>query len=62
MDARDEALARLEDRRRAAAARAQEVRQSIARETGFLPAGTAWMLPLVAFAAGLAVAGMLRRR
>ena len=58
-----QAESQLESRRRQAEDRLDDVRQALGREIGWVPRGKTWVLPLVAFAFGLAVAGtkMIRR-
>lgn len=53
---------RLDNRRRQAEQRLGDVRTALDREVGWAPRARVWILPLVAFACGLAVAGTARRR
>ncbi|MEE8525365.1 MAG: hypothetical protein V3T72_15620 [Thermoanaerobaculia bacterium] len=53
---------RLDNRRRQAEQRLTNVRAALDREVGWAPRTRVWILPLVAFACGLAVAGAGRRR
>ncbi len=59
---RSKALERLENRRQLAEHRLSDLRRSIDRQLGSLaPRGAFWVVPMVAFACGLALA-MTRRK
>jgi len=58
----DEALDRLARRRRRAEDRLDELRDTLDREFGWAPTAKAWVVPLVGFATGLALAAGLARR
>lgn len=55
-----EARAKLEASRRRLEARFTEARDTLEREVGWAPRTGVWVVPLVAFAGGLALAGLLR--
>ncbi len=58
------AIDRLASRRQDLESRFQDLRQALDRELGWAPTSRTWVLPLVAFASGLAIAAWLvaRRR
>lgn len=62
-DRKSEAIERLEEQRRALENTLANVRQAVSRETGWSP-GNNWLIPLVGFACGvaLAIAVTSRRR
>lgn len=53
---------RVEASRRQVEKRLAEVRRAMNREVGLVPRTAAWVLPLAAFAVGLALASRARRR
>lgn len=61
VDQRSEALERLEEQRRSLEAKVSDLRQAITRETGWTP-GNAWLVPILGFAGGLALAMMVKSR
>lgn len=60
-DRRSEALERLEEQRRTLEAKVSDLRQAVARETGWKP-GNAWLVPMLGFACGLALALTVKSR
>lgn len=58
---KSEALERLEEQRRALEAKVSDLRQAVTRETGWTP-GNAWLVPLLGFACGLALALAVKPR
>lgn len=60
--ATEKALARLHRSREQAETRLADVRQALDREIGWAPRKKVWVLPLVAFAFGLALAAAWRSR
>ncbi|MCG8458200.1 MAG: hypothetical protein MI919_18125 [Holophagales bacterium] len=55
-------ISEVERKRRAVEARLGDLKTSVHRETRFLPKGEGWVLPMVAFAVGLALSGWGKRR
>jgi hypothetical protein len=61
MQSKDRKAADLEEARQNAAARFEDLRASLGRELGYAPRGS-WWVPVVGFACGLALAGVMRGR
>ena len=61
MQSKEKKAADLEQARQKAVARFEDLRTSLGRELGYSPQGS-WWVPLVGFACGLALAGLVRGR
>ena len=62
MERSDGALEKLHQDRRRLEGRLRDVREAIDREVGWAPRGRRWVLPLLGFAAGIALALAVRSR
>ena len=64
MEPQSAAMERLASRRQDLEARFADVRQALDREIGWAPQGKTWLVPIAAFACGVAIATWLvsRRR
>lgn len=60
-DKKSEAMERLEQQRRALENKVADLRLAVSRETGWTP-GNAWLVPLIGFACGLALAVAVKSR
>lgn len=64
MEAQTAKMDQLASRRQEFEAQFANLRQSVGREVGWTPKGKTWIMPLTAFACGVAIAGwwLARRR
>ena len=62
MRASADLLQRVEERRHEVEQRLEVLRRSFEREVSWLPKGRGWLLPLVAFGCGVALAGRRKSR
>lgn len=60
-DKQSEALERLQNHRRELEARVDDLRRTVARETGWTPSKT-WIVPAIGFACGVALAVAVKVR
>lgn len=61
IDKKSEAVERLALQRRELETRVEDLRRAVARETGWTP-GKTWIVPVVGFACGLALAMAVKAR